>query len=39
MLIFKVALTAKKNLETMNYAELQGASEELVMNYLFGEAS
>ena len=30
----KVALTAKKSLTTMNYAEVQGASKELVGSYL-----
>ena len=33
-LVFKVALTAKKGLGTINYAEVQGASEELVRSYL-----
>ena len=32
--MFKVALTAKKSLGTTNYADVQGASEELVRSYL-----
>ena len=30
----KVPLTAKKSLGTMNYEQVQGASEELVRSYL-----
>ena len=32
--MLKVALTAEKSLRTMNYADVHGASEELVMSYL-----
>ena len=32
--MFRVALTAKKILGTMNYAEVQGASKDLVRSYL-----
>ena len=38
-LVFKVALLAKKSLGTMNYVEVQGASEELVRSYLSYKAS
>ena len=33
-LMFKMALTIKESLGTMNYAEVQRASEELVRSYL-----
>ena len=32
--MFEVALTAKKSLGTMNYAEVQGDGEDLVRSYL-----
>ena len=37
--MLKVTLTAKKSLDTMNYAEVWGASEELVRSYLSEGAS
>ena len=33
-LVLKVALSAKKALRTLNYAEVLGTSEELVRSYL-----
>ena len=33
-LVFKMVLTAKKSVRTLNYADVQGASEELVRSYL-----
>ena len=36
---YKVAFTAKRSLGTMNYAEVQKASQELVRSYLAYEAS